>query len=136
MTPKELLEYALAHKSWNHTVAVDDIREFMIESAREKPPVIGSRMPGDELKGVGGRPAYVKIQADDRIVMALNGPPELSPFVFLLVAVPTQAAAQAHSPIGDNAECEIEIRRVEDGKTWRRSQRAGANYMEMVCDAQ
>jgi hypothetical protein len=76
---KALIIYALEHKSFHHTVAVCDLRNVMLDAAREKET----------------RPAYLKIQVDDRIVMALRNPPEQSPYIFLLTAVPTQALAEA-----------------------------------------
>ena len=90
---KELLGYALTTEPWHHTVAVNDLRQQMTDCARAK-GVLGRN---EKRELVYAREAYVKVQVDDRIVMALNGPPEKSPFVFLLVAVPTQALERLES---------------------------------------
>lgn len=81
---RELLEYALAHPAFQHTVHTNDVREIMIDAARSKGPKTGAQ-------NVPASPAYVRVNVDDRIVIALKGPPEQSPYLFMMVAIPTQA---------------------------------------------
>ena len=100
---KELLKWALAHPSFEATVAVVPVRGIMIDAARSKKGILGN--VADGLPDMTARPAYVKLAVDDPIVIALKGPPERSPAIFLMVAIPTQALDRAKSPIimpGDN----------------------------------
>ena len=92
---KALVIWALSHESFVETVAVSDLRNVLIDAARAKGAEI--QVSADEVRIA--RPAYLKIEVDDRIVLALRNPPSASPYVFLLTAVPTQALERARSSI-------------------------------------
>lgn len=97
LSKKELLLWALQHPSFAHTVHVNDIRDSMADARRSSGPRITNGR--GEIVNEPSKPAYVKIGVDDGIVVALNGPPEKSPYIFLLVAVPTQAEEHAEARI-------------------------------------
>ncbi len=84
---KDVLMFCLSHPDIAITVAVNDMRDFVIDSARSR--VVEANF----LSGQGKKDAWIKIKADDALVKALRGEPENSPGVFLLVALPTEAVA-------------------------------------------